>query len=93
MGQMQRIFFEQGLVHIAHDRGQTPLGGGVFKGFADIAKLLVEAGADLDADNGGGMTPLLYAKMFGRTKVARCLEKLGANTKAKNRYDRAASAC
>src|SRR5260370_24336142 len=34
-----------------NNRGQTPLGGAAFKGYAEIVTLLLEYNADLDADN------------------------------------------
>ena len=33
-------------VNAVNDRGQTPLAGAVFKGYADVTAVLVEAGAD-----------------------------------------------
>ena len=37
-----------------NDRGQTPLAGAVFKGYADVAAVLVAAGADPDAGSPAG---------------------------------------
>jgi ankyrin repeat protein len=56
-----------------------------FKGYDDIAALLLGHGADVDADNGGGMTPLMFAAMFGRYEVARRLQDHGASLKRRNR--------
>ena len=68
-----------------NDRGQTPLGGVAFKGYADIAAHLLAHGADIDADNGGGMTPLMFAAMFGRAEMVRLLEAHGASLQRRNR--------
>ncbi len=68
-----------------NDRGQTPLGGVAFKGYLDVARLLIAAGADLEADNGGGMTPLMFAAMFGRREMLALLEEKGANRRARSR--------
>jgi uncharacterized protein len=50
-------------------RGQTPLGGVAFKGYDDVAALLLEHGADPHADSGGGATPAMFAAMFERKKM------------------------
>ncbi|NLY04277.1 MAG: ankyrin repeat domain-containing protein, partial [Campylobacter sp.] len=56
-----------------NDRGQTPLAGVAFKGNLEMAKLLVENGADVDADNGLGATAYTFALMFGRKDIAEYL--------------------
>jgi ankyrin repeat protein len=55
-------------VDLRNDKGQTPLGGVAFKGYAEIATLLLDAGADPLADQ-GGQTPVDYATMFGRQEI------------------------
>ncbi len=35
---------------------KPPLGGAAFKSYGEIIAALLEHGADIDADNGGGMT-------------------------------------
>ncbi|NBV53093.1 MAG: ankyrin repeat domain-containing protein, partial [Verrucomicrobia bacterium] len=55
-------------VDLRNAKGQTPLGGVAFKGYADIATLLLDAGADPLADQ-GGQTPVDYATMFGRQEI------------------------
>jgi ankyrin repeat protein len=67
-------------------RNQTPLGGVAFKGFVPVAEVLLDAGADLNADQGGGITPLMLASLFGRTEMMRFLEKRGANSAARTRW-------
>ncbi|MGE9295446.1 MAG: ankyrin repeat domain-containing protein, partial [Puniceicoccales bacterium] len=44
----------------------------------DIVQLFVERGADIHADNGGGMTPIRLAAMFGRKDVVNYLKSQGA---------------
>jgi len=46
-----------------NDRGQSPLGGAVFKGEDDVVRVLLDAGADPDA---GTPTARETAAMFGR---------------------------
>jgi ankyrin repeat protein len=57
-----------------------------FKGYVEVAKLLLEAGADPNADQGGGTTPLMLASLFGRASIVRLLQERGANATARNRW-------
>jgi hypothetical protein len=50
----------------------------------EIVTLLLQHGADIDADNGGGMTPLMFAATFGRTRVVTQLQARGASLKRRN---------
>jgi ankyrin repeat protein len=56
-----------------NDRGQTPLAGAVFKGEAEVIKVLLEAGADPAA---GTPSAVDTARMFGKTEL---LELFGAH--------------
>jgi ankyrin repeat protein len=61
-----------------NDRNQTPLAGVAFKGYATVASILLASGADPLAPQGAGengeeMTPLAFAKLFGRTEVEQLL--------------------
>ncbi|BBM84100.1 ankyrin repeat domain-containing protein [Candidatus Uabimicrobium amorphum] len=66
--------------------GITPLHIAAKKGHKDIAALLLEKGADIDArikaDNDKGQTALLLATMEGNGEVARLLFDKGAKTTA-----------
>ena len=42
-----------------------------YNGHAETTRMLLAYGADVDADNGSGMTPLAFAAMFGRNPVER----------------------
>jgi ankyrin repeat protein len=55
-----------GNANAANDRGQTPLAGAVFKGYADVVQVLVEAGADPDA---GTPSARAAAQMFARADL------------------------
>ena len=48
-----------------------------FKGYEEIVDLLLKHGADNDADNGDGMTPLMFAGMFGRAQAVEQLKAHG----------------
>lgn len=51
----------------------------IVKGFYDIAKILVEAGADVNKKNNVGTTPLIEAAIRGETKCAKLLIDAGAD--------------
>lgn len=53
----------------------------------DIASMLVDAGADVNAKNKNGDTPLHYASENRCTGIVELLIKAGANVNAKNNYD------
>jgi ankyrin repeat protein len=54
----------------ASDRGQTPLAGAAFKGYTDVARVLLDAGADPDA---GSPSARAAAQMFARTEILNLL--------------------
>jgi hypothetical protein len=66
-------------------RFEAPLGGVAFKGYEEIAAMLLQHGADIDADNGVGMTPIMFAAMFGRTKMVEHLQAHGASLRRRDR--------
>jgi ankyrin repeat protein len=45
-------------VNVADNRGQTPLHGAAFWGWNDLVQFLADGGAQLDAKDRRGMTPL-----------------------------------
>ncbi len=51
----------------------------IVKGFYDIAKILVEAGADMNKKNNVGTTPLIEAAIRGETECAKLLIDAGAD--------------
>jgi ankyrin repeat protein len=61
-----------------NSKGQTPLGGVAFKGHLKLAELLLWHGADIHADSGGGITPIMFASMFRRTAMVDLLKRHGA---------------
>jgi ankyrin repeat protein len=56
-----------------NDRGQTPLAGVAFKGYTQVAKILLQAEANPIASQGRvfgiEMTPLRFAILFGRREI------------------------
>lgn len=54
----------------ANDFGQYPVAGAVFKGYTDVVRILVDAGADPRA---GQPSAVQAAHMFGRKDMMACL--------------------
>jgi ankyrin repeat protein len=50
------------IVTITNDRGDTPLHNAVFQGELEMAKLFLEHGAKVNAENNDGQTSLEMAK-------------------------------
>jgi ankyrin repeat protein len=63
---LQLILYHGGDVNQANGRGQTPLAGAVFKGYTDVARVLLDAGADADA---GTPSARAAAEMFARRDI------------------------
>jgi ankyrin len=68
--------------------GMTPLLFAARDGLLDAAKLLVEAGANLNTADPNGITPLLMAITNGQLPVARWLVERGADVKGADWYGR-----
>ena len=66
------------------DRNQTLLIWAVSEGYHDIAVTLIEAGANLDAQNSDGNTALLRAACENRPELASVLVKVGAKLDVQN---------
>jgi len=62
----------------------------VKKGNLARAQHLISGGADVNADNGDGWTPLLYGAMNGHGKVAKALLAAGADVHATSLYGKTA---
>ncbi|KAK8132021.1 hypothetical protein PG999_000194 [Apiospora kogelbergensis] len=76
---MHYLAAEDGTVNFRDEHGRSPLSYIAERGYADIAKLLIEKGADINTANRGGSTPLYFALSSGRTDVAKLLIEKGAN--------------
>jgi len=64
--------------------GNTALMGVCFKGFTDIAQLLIEKGANINESNSMGSTCLIYAVTFKHFEIAKLLLANGADTSIKD---------
>ena len=58
---------------------------------ADIAKMLIAKGANVNAANDAGMTPLHYAAQRGSDRIIEFLASQGARFDAKNKQGRSPS--
>lgn len=66
--------------------GSSPLITAAVFGRTDLAKILIDAGADLDFRNNDGSTPLISAAFFGRPEIVQLLLDAGADKSIRNKY-------
>jgi len=66
--------------------GSSPLITAAVFGKTDMARILINAGADLDFQNNDGSTALISAAFFGRPEIVRLLLDAGADKSIKNKY-------
>src|SRR5690606_20105391 len=66
--------------------GSSPLISAAVFGKPDMAKLLIEAGADLDFQNNDGSTALISAAFFCRPDIVRMLLDAGVDKTIRNNY-------
>ncbi len=59
----------------------------IWAGFADVADLLIQNGANLEARDNDGFTPLLIAAQNGDTLIISRLLKEGVNIYEKNIFN------
>lgn len=76
-------------VNVCDERGWSPLAKAVYnpelkRGFADVAQVLIDAGANIEAAIGYGVRPLMLAAGYGETAVVELLLKAGADVLARN---------
>ena len=61
----------------------TPLVHAIHKHQNQAARLLLEAGAEVEAPEGGGATPLIFASAYGNAEMVRELLARGADPRVK----------
>src|SRR4051794_6568423 len=81
----EKLHTPAGMESRLEERNETPLIWAISEGYHDIALTLIEAGADLNAQNSDGNTPLLRAACEGRTELASVLIKVGARLDTQNK--------
>jgi NAD(P)-dependent dehydrogenase (short-subunit alcohol dehydrogenase family) len=64
--------------------GSTPLITAAMFGSTEVARALIEAGADVDAQNADGSTALITAAFMGRTDIVEALLEAGADRDIRN---------
>jgi uncharacterized protein len=70
--------------------GSSPLITASLFGKTEMAKLLIDAGVDLNFQNNDGSTPLHTAAFFCRPEIVQLLLAKGANKTIKNKYGQTA---
>jgi hypothetical protein len=80
----EKLHGPAGLEARLEERNQTPLIWAVSEGYHNIALTLIEAGADLNAQNSDGNTALLRAACENRPELASVLIKVGAKLDVQN---------
>jgi ankyrin repeat protein len=81
------LTMESSLIAVTDSDGSTPLHCACWKGHEGVVKVLLEAGADVNAENANehwGTTPLHAAAHANQKKIAELLIARGANIKAMN---------
>ena len=85
------ITYKATLDYPSKSRGITALGAAALGGHLEIVKALVEAGADIEKADNGGMTPLAHAASLSRLSVVEYLVSKGANPKTVDAQKRTVS--
>lgn len=70
--------------------GETPLVKAALKGHLEIARFLLDAGADINIRKDTGSTALMCAAFFGHAEVVRLLLEKGADKALRNRQGKSA---
>jgi ankyrin repeat protein len=87
----QLLAMESSLVSVRDSDGSTPLHCACWKGHESVARVLLEAGADVNAENANehwGTTPLHAAAHANQKKIAELLIAHSANIMARNLNNR-----
>jgi ankyrin repeat protein len=76
-------------------KGRTPLMEACWRGDAETVLRLIEEGADINAQNSKGTTPLMYAKTYafsaGDTRIMNILLEYGADPLMKDNAGKTAA--
>lgn len=81
---LEKLRGEEGIEARLVERNETPLIWAVSEGYHNIAVTLIEAGANLNAQNSDGNTALLRAACENRAELASVLVKVGAKLDVQN---------
>ena len=72
-------------MHVADNKGRTTLMRACEKGYVEIVRLLLQAGADTDAADNEGDRALFWACEEGHVEIVRLLLEAGADTDVADR--------
>lgn len=79
-------------LNFTDENGMTPLQNACYKGRYDVAKVLIERGADVNSNKHvHGYTALMFAALGGHVRVVSLLLENGADATAKNSVNRTAA--
>ncbi|KAF8417707.1 hypothetical protein EV426DRAFT_356485 [Tirmania nivea] len=84
--EIERLLIEIGGTDVSARTGDTPLHCASANGHQEIAKLLIDRGANIAAASKYGDTPLHYASRNGHQEIAKVLIDRGANIAAASKY-------
>lgn len=73
------FLLEKGAKIDSEDGENSALMGVAFKGYTEIARKLIETGANVNQRNANGATALTFAATFGHIDIAKMLLKKGAD--------------
>lgn len=77
---------ERNNVEVRNEKGETPLIAATYANQAELAKLLIDAGADVNAQDKMLNSSFLYAGASGYLEILKLALKAGADYKVFNRY-------
>ncbi|TDE04650.1 ankyrin repeat domain-containing protein [Flavobacterium hiemivividum] len=83
---LAKILQDKPSLELKNDKGRTALMEAVYKSDNKIAILLINAGADVNAQDGIKNSPFLYAGAEGNLEIVKMALNHGANFKIYNRY-------
>jgi len=69
---------------VEYDMRNTPLMAAIYGGYTDICLYLISKGANINAKNKNGDTPIHFATILGNHSMLKLLHRLGCNYNEKN---------
>jgi ankyrin repeat protein len=85
---LELLATDPALAHATDDDGRTPLHHAAERGHIEVASILLDAGADIDAREEDDETPLHYAAWRSQLAVGRLLVARGTDVEARNHWGR-----
>ncbi|MVX34832.1 MULTISPECIES: ankyrin repeat domain-containing protein [Myroides] len=86
IAQVKRLIRDKANLEVVNKKGQTPLMYALYKAYNDIASLLIDAGANVNAQDDMLNSPFLYAGAEGNLQIAQKALSHGADFQVFNRY-------